>query len=105
MSFAQSDVKSGAGSAGPKGDTIPGKPKGYLNFGGKGPALGAATVLLLVFMGATLPGPLYLIYRDELHFSQVTLTLIYAVYFASALVTAFFSLAGYLTRSAGARRS
>jgi MFS family permease len=66
------------------------KPKGYLNFGGKGPALGAATVLMLVFMGATLPGPLYLIYRDELHFSQVTLTLIYAVYFASAVVTAFF---------------
>jgi MFS family permease len=61
-----------------------------LNFGGKGPALGAATVLMLMFMGATLPGPLYLIYRDELHFSQVTLTLIYAVYFASAVLTAFF---------------
>jgi len=45
---------------------------------------------MLMFMGATLPGPLYLIYRDELHFSQVTLTLIYAVYFASAVVTAFF---------------
>jgi len=61
-----------------------------LNFGGKRPALGAATALMLMFMGATLPGPLYLIYRDELHFSQVTLTLIYAVYFASAVVTAFF---------------
>lgn len=45
---------------------------------------------MLMFMGATLPGPLYLIYRDELHFSQVTLTLIYAVYFASAVLTAFF---------------
>src|SRR5262249_15832243 len=78
------DVKSGTGTAGSK------KPKGYLNFGGKGPALGAASVLLLVFMGATLPGPLYLIYRDQLHFSQVTLTLIYAVYFASAVLTAFF---------------
>src|SRR6516162_4778657 len=87
MSFALSDVtdvKSRTGTVGSK------KPKGYLNFGGKGPALGAATVLMLVFMGATLPGPLYLIYRDELHFSQVTLTLIYAVYFASAVVTAFF---------------
>jgi len=41
-------------------------------------------------MGATLPSPLYVIYRDELHFSQVTLTLIYAVYFAGAMATAFF---------------
>jgi MFS family permease len=70
--------------------TIPQKSKPHFGFGGKGPALGAATVLMLMFMGATLPGPLYLIYRDELHFSQVTLTLIYAVYFASAVLTAFF---------------
>ena len=70
--------------------TIPQKSKAHFGFGGKGPALGAATVLMLMFMGATLPGPLYLIYRDELHFSQVTLTLIYAVYFASAVLTAFF---------------
>jgi MFS family permease len=47
-------------------------------------------VLTLVFMGATLPSPLYVIYRDELHFSQLTLTLIYAVYFAGAMATAFF---------------
>jgi MFS family permease len=70
--------------------TIPQKSKARFGFGGKGPALGAATVLMLMFMGATLPAPLYLIYRDELHFSQVTLTLIYAVYFASAVLTAFF---------------
>ena len=52
----------------------------------------AALVLTLLFMGATLPSPLYVIviYRDELHFSQVTLTLIYAVYFAGAMATAFF---------------
>ena len=43
-----------------------------------------------MFMGATLPSPLYVIYRDELHFSQITLTLIYAVYFAGAMATAFF---------------
>ena len=90
MSLAPSDLKSGTGTASSKGGIIPRKSKGYLNVGGKGPALGAATVLMLIFMGATLPGPLYLIYRDELHFSQVTLTLIYAVYFASAVVTAFF---------------
>jgi MFS family permease len=50
----------------------------------------AALVLTLMFMGATLPSPLYVIYRDELHFSQITLTLIYAVYFAGAMATAFF---------------
>jgi MFS family permease len=50
----------------------------------------AALVLTLMFMGATLPSPLYVIYRDELHFSQITLTLIYSVYFAGAMATAFF---------------
>ena len=50
----------------------------------------AALVLTLLFMGATLPSPLYVIYRDELHFSQVTLTLVYAIYFAGAMATAFF---------------
>src|SRR6476660_8961323 len=45
----------------------------------------AALVLTLLFMGATLPSPLYVIYRDELHFSQVTLTLVYAVYFFGAM--------------------
>ena len=54
------------------------------------PALGVALVLMLMFMGATLPTPLYIIYRDELHFSQITLTLIYAVYFGGAITTAFF---------------
>ena len=54
------------------------------------PSYAAALVLTLLFMGATLPSPLYVIYRHELHFSQVTLTLIYAVYFAGAMATAFF---------------
>jgi MFS family permease len=57
---------------------------------GKAPALGAAAVLMLMFVGATLPTPLYVIYGDELHFSQLTLTLIYSVYFAAAMATAFF---------------
>jgi MFS family permease len=56
----------------------------------RAPSYAAALVLTLVFMGATLPSPLYVIYRDELHFSQLTLTLIYAVYFAGAMATAFF---------------
>src|ERR1051326_2954805 len=90
MSLAPSDVKSRDRKAGPKAETISQKSQAYFDFGGRGPALGAATVLMLMFMGATLPGPLYLIYRDEFRFSQVTLTLIYAVYFASAVLTAFF---------------
>jgi MFS family permease len=57
---------------------------------GNAASLAAASVLMLTFMGATLPTPLYVIYRDELHFSQITLTLIYAVYFGGALATAFF---------------
>ena len=56
----------------------------------RAPSYAAALVLTLLFMGATLPSPLYVIYRDELHFSQVTLTLIYAVYFGGAMATAFF---------------
>jgi MFS family permease len=56
----------------------------------RAPSYAAALVLTLLFMGATLPSPLYVMYRDELHFSQVTLTLIYAVYFAGAMATAFF---------------
>ena len=56
----------------------------------RAPSYAAALVLTLLFIGATLPSPLYVIYRDELHFSQVTLTLIYAVYFAGAMATAFF---------------
>ena len=90
MSLAPSDVKSRDRKAGPKAETISQKSQAYFDFGGRGPALGAATVLMLMFMGATLPGPLYLIYRDEFRFSQVTLTLIYAVYFASAVLTSFF---------------
>jgi MFS family permease len=57
---------------------------------GNAASLAAAFVLMLTFMGATLPTPLYVIYRDELHFSRITLTLIYAVYFGGAPDTAFF---------------
>ena len=34
----------------------------------RAPSYAAALVLTLLFMGATLPSPLYVIYRDELHF-------------------------------------
>jgi hypothetical protein len=70
---------------------------------GNAASLAAASVLMLTFMGATLPTPLYVIYRDELHFSQITLTLIYAVYLAVRSPPPSFS-GGCLTRPAGAWR-
>lgn len=86
MVHAPLDVEARNGTSGTRAN----KSKGRIDLHGTGAALGAASVLMLMFMGATLPGPLYVIYREELHFSQVTLTLIYAVYFACALLTAFF---------------
>src|SRR5262249_3027888 len=61
----------------------------------------AALVLTLLFLGARLPSPLYVIYRDELHFSQVMLTLIYAVYFGAAMATAL--LLGRISDEIGRR--
>jgi MFS family permease len=40
----------------------------------------AAIVLMLIFNSANLPSPLYVIYRDRFHFSEIMLTLIFAVY-------------------------
>lgn len=39
---------------------------------------GAALVLMLVFNAANLPSPLYVIYRQRLHFSEIMLALIFA---------------------------
>ncbi|HBR27575.1 MAG TPA: MFS transporter [Rhizobiales bacterium] len=82
MALAQTQVEARKGSSA----KTPAGPQ----LRGNAASLAAASVLMLTFMGATLPTPLYVIYRDELHFSQITLTLIYAVYFGGALATAFF---------------
>ncbi len=42
--------------------------------------------LAMMFIGATLPAPLYPIYRRAFGFSGITLTLIYAVYVLGNLV-------------------
>ena len=35
---------------------------------------------LILFVGTTIPTPLYRVYQEELHFSSGTLTLIFAIY-------------------------
>ena len=54
-------------------------------------------------MGSTLLTPLYLIYRRMFGFSEVTLTLIYAVYVVGNLAALFFF--GRLSDQIGRRRT
>ena len=44
----------------------------------------------VMFFGATLPSPLYPLYRVAFGFGQITLTLIYAVYVLGNLVALLF---------------
>ena len=48
-----------------------------------------AAELALLFVGATLPTPLYPLYRETFGFSGVTLTLIYAVYVLGNMAALF----------------
>src|SRR4051794_25255353 len=58
---------------------------------GRGPAFWAmAYVLGVVMLGATLPTPLYVIYRGEFGFSEIVLTLIYATYAGGTLAALVF---------------
>lgn len=50
-----------------------------------------ATGLGLMFMGSTLLTPLYLLYQRASGFSEITLTLIYAVYVVGNLAALFWS--------------
>jgi MFS family permease len=51
----------------------------------------AAIIFILISLGGTLPTPLYSFYRQKFHFSEITLTLIYAAYVAGTLaMLAFF---------------
>src|SRR5690348_6728247 len=49
-----------------------------------------ALELGIVFAGSTVPTPLYLFYRHAFGFSEITLTLIYAVYVLGNLCALFF---------------
>ena len=60
----------------------------------------AAASLCILFMGATLPTPLYPLYEQAFGFSRLTLTLIYAAYVLGNLV-ALLALGRRRTRSAG----
>lgn len=49
-----------------------------------------AAELALMFVGASLPTPLYELYRRQFHFSEFTLTLLFAIYVIGALGTLLF---------------
>jgi MFS family permease len=57
-------------------------------------------VLVLSLFAATAPSPLYRVYQDQLRFSALTLTAIFAVYAVAVLVTllVFGSLSDYVGR-------
>lgn len=59
--------------------------------------------LAVTFIGATLPTPLYVIYRREFHFSEIVLTLLYAVYVVGTLTALIFF--GRLSDEFGRRRT
>jgi MFS family permease len=62
--------------------------------------LAAAVVLALVFNAANLPSPLYVIYKDRFGFSEITLTLVFAVYVVGSVVamTVFGRLSDFVGR-------
>jgi len=62
----------------------------------------AAAALALMFVGATLPTPLYPLYREAFGFSGITLTLIYAVYVLGNMAALF--TFGRLSDQIGRRR-
>jgi MFS family permease len=61
-----------------------------------------AALIAVAFMGSTLVTPLYALYRDAFRFSEITLTLIYAVYVVGNLGALLFF--GRLSDQAGRRR-
>jgi MFS family permease len=63
----------------------------------------AASMIGALFAGSTLLTPLYVIYKHELGFSQITLTLIYAIYVIGNLAALL--LFGRLSDAIGRRRT
>jgi MFS family permease len=55
-----------------------------------GTPLLAAVALAVMFVGATLPTPLYPLYRQQFGFGEVTLTLVYSIYVLGNLCALFF---------------
>jgi MFS family permease len=70
--------------------------------GGSRPALRVGLLLAVMFMGSTLLTPLYPLYRREFGFSEVTLTLVHAVYVIGNLAALLFL--GRVSDQIGRRR-
>lgn len=62
--------------------------------------LAASVVLALVFVAANLPGPLYVLYAERFGFSELVLTVVYAVYVIGSIlaVTIFGRIADQIGR-------
>jgi MFS family permease len=60
-----------------------------------------ATEVAVIYILSTLPTPIYVIYRQQFHFSEIVLTLIYAAYVIGTVTTMFFL--GRLSNQIGRR--
>jgi MFS family permease len=49
-----------------------------------------AAEIAVIYVLSTLPTPIYVIYRQQFHFSDIVLTLIYAAYVIGTVTTMFF---------------
>src|SRR6266480_1505935 len=49
-----------------------------------------AAEVAVIYILSTLPTPIYVIYREQFHFSEIVLTLIYAAYVIGTITTMFF---------------
>lgn len=53
-------------------------------------AIAVLAAMGILLLGGTLPAPLYLIWQQQIHFSEIVLTLIFGVYFLAAVVALIF---------------
>jgi hypothetical protein len=49
-----------------------------------------AAEIAVIYALSTLPTPIYIIYKEQFHFSEIVLTLIYAAYVIGTVTTMFF---------------
>lgn len=74
-----------------------------LEFGKSATILAVACLIGALFAGSTVATPLYIIYKQELDFSEITLTLIYAVYVVGNLTALM--IFGRMSDQVGRRRT
>jgi MFS family permease len=74
-----------------------------MDFGGSAAVTAAGAMIGVLFAGSTVVTPLYVIYRQEFGFSQISLTLIYAIYVIGNLAALL--LFGRLSDQIGRRRA